>query len=166
MNQAQGQKPKDTSKLVLLTPQGLALLRSELHKLQTEKRNELSLKLQQAREMDDTDENAEYDALIDEQTMVENRISELEEILSKAQIIAAHQNVMSDIVEIGSVVTVDMEGKHEEFTIVGKSEANPSLKKVSHESPLGSALFGARKGDTVTIKTPIKSYQCKIIEIK
>ena len=166
MNQTQSQKPKNTSKMVLLTPQGRALLRSELHQLQTNKRSELSLKLQQAREMDDTDENAEYDALIDEQTMVENRITELEAILSKAQIIAAHTTNGSDIVEIGSIVTVNMDGETQEYTVVGKSEANPTLKKISHESPIGAALFGAKKGDIVTVKTPLRSYQCKIIEIK
>ncbi len=152
-------------KNIFLTPEGLQELRAELALLKTEKRLELARRLQDARDID-TEENAEYDAAMVEQELVENRIAELERILRGAKLISA--NIKAEgIVTIGSTVVVQMHaGKLDEFTIVGKMEANPAKKRVSDESPIGVALIGSKIGERVEVLTPVTSYKVKIIEIK
>lgn len=152
-------------KSVFLTPQGLTELRAELILLKTEKRLELSKRLQDARDMG-TEENAVYDAAMVEQDLLENRITELEKILREAKIISAGLT-SGGIVTLGSTVIVQTgPGKLDEFTIVGKMEANPAKKRISDESPVGMALIGAKSGDRVEVLTPMTSYKVKIIEIK
>lgn len=149
---------------VYLTPQGLKEAREELDFLRNVKRNQIAERIQRAREFGDIAENAEYDAALEEQVLVENRIAYLEEVLKDAKII--HENPQSDFVVIGSTVKVEMEGQVDEFTIVGKVEANPSKKKISNESPMGTALLGAKVGEVVEVVTPIVRYKCKILKIK
>lgn len=149
---------------VYLTPKGLGEAKSELEFLKTTKRAKIAERIQKARELGDTDENSEYDAALDEQTLVENRISYLEEILKNAQVITEIPN--SDFVIIGSTVKVEMDGEIDEFTIVGKVEANPAKKRISNESPVGQALLGAKVGEIVEVVTPIVRYRCKILQIK
>ena len=67
---------------------------------------------------------------------------------------------------IGSTVKIEMDEDIDEFTIVGRVEANPAKKKISNESPLGSSLLGAKKGETVEVATPIVRYKCKVLGIK
>ena len=59
-----------------------------------------------------------------------------------------------------------MDGEIDEFTIVGKMEANPAKKRISNESPLGATLLGARVGEVVEVSTPIVKYKCKVLKIK
>jgi transcription elongation factor GreA len=148
-----------------LTSKGLADLQSELEYLKKTKREEITKRIQDAREMGDMDENAEYDAALEEQTIVENRITELEKIIRDAKIIKEGKKD-EDFVTIGSTVVVEMDGQIDEFTIVGRVEANPAKKKISNESPVGSALLGAKAGEEVEVATPIVRYKCKVIEIK
>jgi transcription elongation factor GreA len=152
---------------VYLTPQGLQDAKIELQFLKTTKRSQFASRLQNAREMDNPEENAEYDAAMTEQDMVENKISELERLIRMAKIID-HSAADKDIVTIGTTVRVEMIQNQEkdEFTLVGRTEANPVKKRISNESPLGAALLGAKIGETVQVQTPILSYSCKIIEIK
>ena len=154
------------SKTVYLTPQGLLDAKNELQFLKTTKRVQLASRLQNAREMDNTEENAEYDAAMTEQELVENRISELEKLVRFAKVIEHSMSAASAVITIGSTVSLETKDGLEEFTIVGRTEANPAKKKISNESPLGSALLGAKKGDTVQVSTAIVSYQCKVLEIK
>ena len=149
---------------VYLTSQGLEEARGELSFLKTSKRAQVSDRIQRAREFGDVVENAEYDAALDEQTLVENRIIYLEDVLKNAKVIATDPN--NDFVVIGSTVKVEMDGEVDILTIVGRVEANPAKKKISNESPLGSALLGAKKGEVVEVATPIVRYKCKILEIK
>lgn len=153
-----------SSKNIYLTPKGLEEAQAELEFLRTDKRNQISERIQRAREFGDISENAEYDAALDEQALVENRIVYLEEVLKNAKVISETNN--TDFVVIGSTVTVEMEGEIDEFMIVGKVEANPLKKKISNESPLGSSLLGARVGESVEVATPIVRYQCKVLKIK
>lgn len=152
-------------KNVYLTADGLQGLRAELELLKNIKRPEIARRLQDARELDDTEENAEYDAAIADQEILEDRISQLAKILHEAKVIEKPAAV-ENIVSIGSTVIVQMDHKRQEFTIVGKMEANPSKKKVSNESPIGMALLGAKKGETIAVSTPALTYQAKVIEIK
>ncbi len=152
------------SKKIFLTLQGLEELRTELNFLKKEKRAEIAGRLKEARELDDTDENAAYDAAMVDQDLVENRISELERILRDAKIIKT--TVSDGTVVLGSTVTIQIKEKLDEFTIVGKMEANPMKKRISNESPIGIALLGNRIGDKVEVLTPVTRYSAKIIEIK
>lgn len=149
---------------VYLTSKGLEEARVELNFLKTTKRVQVAERIQRAREFGDVVENAEYDAALDEQTMVENRIAYLEDVLKNAKVIS--HSTQNDFVVIGSTVKVELDGETDVLTIVGKVEANPAKKKISNESPLGSALLGAKKGEVVEVATPIVRYKCKVLNIK
>ncbi len=149
---------------VYLTPKGWQEAEAELNFLVNKKRDEVSDRIEKAREFGDTEENSEYDAALDEQMLVENRISYLEEVLNNAKII--NQEVSDGFVRMGSTVRVEMDGEVNEFTIVGKMEANPAEKMISNESPLGKALLGTKMGQEVDVVTTATHYQCKILEIK
>lgn len=152
------------AKSVYVTSKGLSEVKSELDYLKKTKRAEIAERIQRAREFGDLSENSEYDAALEDQSLIENRIAELENTLKSVKVIAdSHSN---DFVVIGSTVKVEMEGEVDEFTIVGRVEADPSKNRISNESPLGSAILGAKMGDTVEVTTPIVKYKCKVLEIK
>lgn len=151
-------------KKIYLTPQGLTEAKSELEYLVHTKRTEVADRIQRARDFGDVTENSEYDAALEEQTLIENRIGYLEDVLNNAQIIDEKQS--SDFVVIGSTVKIEMDGEIDEFEIVGKVEANPLKKKISNESPVGSALLGAKMGEIVEVATPIVKYEVKVLNIK
>ena len=154
-------KPKN----VYLTSTGLEKTQAELNFLRKVKRQEVVERIKAAREFGDVAENSEYNAALEEQEMVENRISELEEVIRNAKLIK-HEAKDVEFVTIGSTVKVEMDGEIDEFTIVGRVEADPSKKRISNESPLGSVLLGVKKGEVVEVTTPIVKYKCKVIEIK
>jgi transcription elongation factor GreA len=149
---------------IYVTALGLQETQVELQFLKTDKRPQVAERIQRARETGNIDESAEYDSALEEQALLENRISYLEKILSEAKVIKKSENM--DLVVIGSTVKVEMGGEIDEFTIVGKVEANPSKKRISNESPIGSALLGAKKGEEVEVATPIVRYKCRILEIR
>lgn len=157
-------RPAQSVPKVYLTSNGLEEAQVELNFLKTTKRAQVAERIQRAREFGDVVENAEYDAALDEQTLVENRIIYLEDVLKNAKVITSEPK--SDFVVIGSTVKVEMDEEIDELTIVGKVEANPAKKKISNESPLGSALLGAKKGEVVEVATTIVRYKCKVLEIK
>ncbi|OGE71028.1 transcription elongation factor GreA [Candidatus Daviesbacteria bacterium RIFOXYD1_FULL_41_10] len=157
-------RSSDTAHVTYLTPEGLKEARAELEFLKNEKRAQVADRIQKARELGDVTENAEYDAALDEQTLIENRIIYLEDVLRSAKVISHPSG--SDFVVIGSTVKVEMDGEVDEFTIVGKMEANPGKKRISNESPVGQALLGAKFGDVVEVSTPIVRYKVKVLQIK
>ena len=132
--------------------------------LKDTKRKEIAQKIQQAREYGDLTENSEYDQAMEDQSMAENRIAELEEVLKHVRIIKEQHDI--EFVVIGSTVKIEMDDGIDEFTIVGRVEADPSKKKISNESPLGTSLLGAKAGEVVEVTTPIVRYRCKVLEIK
>jgi transcription elongation factor GreA len=152
-------------KTTYLTATGLDEVKQELSFLKKTKRVEIAERIQRARDFGDLAENAEYEAALDEQALVENRIESLESTLRSAKVIKTPE-VQSGIVVIGSTVKVEMDGETDEFTIVGRVEANPIQKRISNESPVGSALLGAQVGETVEVATPVVRYKCKVLEIK
>src|SRR3954468_3576123 len=139
---------------VILTPEGLQKLKDELEHLQTDKRREVAQRIKEAREFGDISENSEYDDAKNEQAMLEQRIAQLEERLRSATVIDA-KDLDTDVVRVGSQVNVqDTEsGKKSTFTIVGVTEAQPP-ERLSNESPVGKALIGHKKGDTVEVSLP------------
>ncbi|MDD5415676.1 MAG: transcription elongation factor GreA [Candidatus Daviesbacteria bacterium] len=149
---------------IYITAKGLADAKVELEFLKKTKRVQIAEKIHQAREYGDLAENSEYDAALEEQAMAESRISDLEDILKSAKIIENQHT--QDFVVIGSTVKVEMDEGIDEFTIVGRVEADPSKKRISNESPLGQALMGVQKGETIEVTTPIVRYKCKVLDIK
>ncbi|HEY7618594.1 MAG TPA: transcription elongation factor GreA [Solirubrobacteraceae bacterium] len=155
--------PKD----VILTPEGLEKLQRELDELQTNKRREVAERIREAREFGDISENAEYDDAKNEQMMLEQKIAQLEERLRSAQVINA-SDLSTDMVKVGVTVNVKDEktGDADKYTIVGSAEANPSERKLSNESPVGKALMGHKRGDTVDVALPNgKKRKLKITKI-
>lgn len=156
--------PIKSAENVYLTAKGLSEARTELEYLKKSKRRDIADKIHQARLYGDVAENSEYDAAMEEQALVETRIHELENILKCAKVISETPD--NDFVVIGSTVKIEMDDGIEEFTIVGRVEADPSKKRISNESPLGMSLLGAKKDEVVEVATPIVRYKCKVLEIK
>lgn len=136
----------------ILTEEGKQKLEEELHYLETEKRAEVGARIKVAREFGDISENSEYDDAKNEQGLLEARIAEINRILSEATVVAAPKR--SSKVSIGSTVTVAIGGAQRVFNIVGAAESNVREGRISNESPVGSALIGHKKGDTVVAEGP------------
>lgn len=152
------------TKKFILTREGLANLKQEYDELIKETRPAVTQRIRRAREFGDLAENSEYDAAKEEQTLIEHRIKELEEVLHKAEII--QQTPKTDFVVIGSKVIVEMNDEVHEFSIVGSMEADPAEKKISNESPVGKAILGLKEGETIEVAVgPVKS-KIKVLEIK
>ena len=138
---------------VVLTPEGKEKLEEELHYLETEKRDEVGERIRIAREFGDISENSEYDDAKNEQAFLENRIAEINSILSNAKIVASPKR--GNRVVIGSTVTLeDEKGRERVFTIVGGAEADSANGKISNDSPVGAACLGKKKGDVVEYEGP------------
>ncbi len=151
-----------------LTKEGYRKLEEELEYLRTVKRKEVAERLHEAAEssLGEFVEDPEFEAAKNEQSFVEGRIRELELILANAKVITKSRK-KNGMVEIGSTVVI-REGrrKPEEYLIVGAAEANPREGKISHQSPLGMALVGAKEGDKVEVNAPSGSFTVLVIEVK
>ena len=154
-------------KEVILTPEGYKKLTKEIEYLSTDKRREVAERIKVAREFGDIAENAEYDDAKNEQALVEARIAMLEERLLNARVIQK-KDIAKDVVSIGSVVRLkDMDANETvEYHIVGSAEANPGDRKLSNESPVGRAILGKKKGETVEVSAPRGALKFKILDIK
>ena len=154
-------------KEVILTPEGYKKLTKEIEYLSTEKRREVAERIKVAREFGDIAENAEYDDAKNEQAYVEARIAMLEERLVSAKVIQK-KDIAKDVVSVGSTVRLkDMDANETiEYHIVGSAEANPAEQKLSNESPVGRAILGKKKGETVEVTAPRGSLKFKILDIK
>jgi transcription elongation factor GreA len=152
------------AKKFVLTKEGLANLQREYDLLVKTKRPQVTQRIQNAREFGDLAENSEYDAAKEEQSLLESRISELENVLKRTQLIEEEEK--GDFVVIGSTVVVEIDNEKDEFTVVGTMEADPAKRRISNESPVGAALLGARVGEVVEVATPIIRARYKILEIK
>ena len=154
-------------KEVILTQDGYKKLQAEIEHLRTEKRREVAERIRVAREFGDIAENAEYDDAKNEQMLLEHRIATLEERLRHAQVIDK-KSIAKDVVSVGSKVKLrDVDAKQTvEYHIVGSAEANPAENKLSNESPVGKAIIGHKKGETVEVTAPRGAMKYKILEIK
>jgi transcription elongation factor GreA len=154
-------------KEVILTPQGHEKLKEEIEHLSTVKRREVAERIKQAREFGDIAENSEYDDAKNEQAMLEHRIATLEERLKSARVIEK-RDVTTDVVSVGTIVRLrDVDAKETiEYAIVGSAEANPAENKLSNESPVGKAILGKKKGETVEVSAPRGALKYKIMDIK
>lgn len=149
----------------ILTQEGRDKLEEELHYLETEKRAEIGERIKVAREFGDISENSEYDDAKNEQGMMEARIAEITRILAEATVVNTPKR--SSKVNIGSTVTVTMNGRERVFTIVGGAESDVAAGKISNESPVGSALLGRKKGENLKTLGPNgKEIEISILKIE
>lgn len=146
-----------------LSEAGFKKLKEELELLRTEKRKEIAKRLEYAKSLGDLSENAEY---TEAKTMQENneaRVAELEDTLSRMVLITKTSTV---VVTVGSTVKVERRGgEAEEYTLVGSEEADPLLRKISNESPLGRAFLGRKKGEMVNVLTPRGTVAYTVVDI-
>jgi len=140
-------------KETVLTAEGQTRLEEELRHLETVRRREVGERIKEAKEFGDISENSEYDDAKNEQAWVESRIIEVNAILANATIIESPAS--SSKVNLGSKVElVDSTGDIHKYQIVGSAEADPAHDRISNESPVGQAIMGAKKGETVKVTTP------------
>ncbi|MBD5429914.1 transcription elongation factor GreA [Lactobacillus sp.] len=154
-------------KVYPMTAEGKEKLQQELKDLKLVKRPEVVERIKVARSFGDLSENSEYDAAKDEQSAVEQRILQIEQMLKYAQVIDA-DSVDPDEVSISKTVTFTEVGTDdsETYTIVGSDESDPLNGKISNDSPIAQAILGKKKGDTVTVNTPGGSFDVTINEVK
>lgn len=149
-----------------LTKEGLAKLEAELEYFRTTRRQEVAEKIQRAKELGGTENNAEYENAKDEQFFVEGHILDLENMIKNAIVIAAEKKPASQV-KLGSRVKVqNQDGKQEIYTLVDIMEANPTDGKISYKSPVGKALMERKKGDMVDVSVPSGLLKLKILEVK
>ncbi len=151
--------------VVRLTKAGYAQLMAELEDLKVNRRRENAEKLKVAREQGDLSENAEYDAAKDEQSEIENRIVELEDI-QKHHIIVDEGGVDTDTVQIGCSVHLQNDDTKEEYTYEIKTSTESDILKgsISDECPVGMAIRGRKVGDIVAVEAPNGSFKYKILD--
>ncbi|MBR2790203.1 MAG: transcription elongation factor GreA [Eggerthellaceae bacterium] len=150
----------------VLTQEGKEKLEEERRYLETEKRDEVGERIRVAREFGDISENSEYDDAKNEQAMVEARIAEINHILSEATVVASSKRSPTKV-NIGSTVTILLNGEEKVFTIVGAAESNVREGKISNESAVGSALLGRKKDDEVTAVGPTgRTISIKVLKIE
>ena len=135
-------------KVYPMTAEGKEKLQKELKNLKLVKRPEVIERIKVARSFGDLSENSEYDAAKDEQSAVEQRIVQIEQMLKYAQVVDAD--------------SVDPET----YTIVGSDESDPLNGKISNDSPIAQALLGKKKGEKVTINTPGGTFDVTINDVK
>ena len=154
-------------KEVILTPEGYEKLKEEISYLSTEKRREVAERIKTAREFGDIAENAEYDDAKNEQALLEHRIARLKEQLRSARVIDP-KDIDTAVVSVGTRVKVkDVDhGDVDTYQIVGSAEADPANSRLSNESPVGRALIGHKKGETVEVAAPAGAIRLKIMDIK
>jgi transcription elongation factor GreA len=153
----------DNTNKIILTKEGLAELTKEHDELTNVKRPAAVARLAAARELGDLSENSEYAAAKEDLSFIEGRVTELEEILHGAKVVTSHTK---GHVDVGCKVTLTINGKKEVFSLVGEWEANPSEKKISHESPLGKALMGKKVGEHVEVEAPAGKILYKVMHIE
>ncbi len=151
------------SKKYLLTQEGLLKLNEELKHLINDKRKEVIERIREAAAHGDLSENADYAQAREEQSFIEGRIQEIEDMIKNAEIITA--STQHSTVTIGSTIKVKVDGEERSYSIVGSNEANPSEGKISNESTVGKSLLGKKMGDKVVIETPAGEKEYEITGI-
>ncbi|MBI4618894.1 MAG: transcription elongation factor GreA [Desulfobacterales bacterium] len=151
---------------VPMTREGHKSLIEELRRLKTKERPKIINEIAIAREHGDLSENAEYDAAKEKQSFIEGRIREIEDKLSRAEVIDANENDTNRVV-FGTVVHLrdENDGNELKYQIVGADEADPRQRKISVHSPIARALIGKEVGELVKIKVPAGIKEYTILEI-
>ena len=152
------------SKKYLLTKEGLEKLNEELKVLVNEKRKEVIERIREAAAHGDLSENADYAQAREEQSFIEGRVQEIEDIIKNAEIIST--NGHGNVVTIGSTAHIKSNGSERKYTIVGSNEANPKENKISNESLVGKALLGRKVGEKFKVSAPAGEIDYEIVSIE
>jgi transcription elongation factor GreA len=139
---------------ILITQEGLQKLETELKELVDVRRPDVIARIKSAKELGDLSENAEYSSAKDEQSFIEGRIQELEDVIKHAKVVEEDVKSGGKSVRIGSRVTVKVEGDTDVYELVGPAESDPAHGKISTDSPVGQALLGHKEKDVVKVRTP------------
>ena len=148
-----------------LTQEGLEKLKKELYHLKTVARKEVQIRIRQSAAYGDLKQNAGYHAAKEDQSFIEGRINQLEDIINQAQVIEKKQGGGGEI-QIGSVVYLKSKDGEDKYQIVEPEEADIMAGKISLRSSLGEALLGKKKGDVVKFTTPDGIKECKITNLE
>ena len=151
-----------------LTREGRAQLEAELKHLRSAKRQEVALRIKRAAELGDRSENSEYEDAKNEQAFVEGRIQELDLLLRNVELIDDSAQARPEVVVLGSTVeAVDLATNETViYTIVGPVEVDLAKGRISHLSPVGSALLGRAPGETLRISVPAGTLQLRVTQIR
>jgi len=142
-------------------------LQDEINLLEHELQHELPKEIRVARAHGDLSENAEYDAAKERQGFIEARIAEIETKLADARIVEIAGRTSDTIVFGATVSVIEQESQAKrQYTLVGQDEADMKFNRISIQSPVGRALIGKRVGDFIEVKTPVKTVEYEVIEIK
>jgi len=147
---------------VYLTKAGIEKLKRQITNIKRDLPHEIS-ELQRTREMGDLSENAAYQAAKHNVRRMQAKLFQLNERLKVVQVI---ENTGSDTIQLGSTVTVSLNGKESVFELVGPLETNPLKGRISHESPLGKTLVGHKAGEEVRFESPTGQKEYKILDVK
>jgi transcription elongation factor GreA len=148
-----------------VTAEGLAALQAELDELAHRRRPEVISRIKAARELGDLSENADYDAARKEQSFLEGRVQQIEQMIKSAVIIETEGT--GSVVVLGSTVVIETDRHGEEtFTIVGSAEADAAAGKISYTSPIGRALMGRRAGETVRVQVPAGTLDYTVTRVR
>jgi transcription elongation factor GreA len=151
------------NKPAYLSKEKLEQLRHELDEMVNVRRAEVAARIHEAKQHGDITENAEYEDAKNEQAFVEGRIQSISALIKNAVVI--EEGNSTGHVQIGSTVEVQSQDGKEKFKIVGSAEADPGAGLISNESPVGRALLGHKKGDTVAVSVPAGDWNYKILSI-
>ncbi|MBI4155613.1 MAG: transcription elongation factor GreA [Candidatus Zambryskibacteria bacterium] len=146
-----------------LTKEKFEEFTKELAELKGVRRKEVAENLEYAKSLGDLSENAEYHEARDMQAVIEDRIAKLEELLKTASIVSPHH---TNVVNIGSTVTVEKDAKKSIYTIVGSEESDVSSNKISIKSPFGQAILSKKKGEIFSFQSPSGELSYKVVDIK
>ena len=161
-----GGKGGPSSAPIHLTAEGLAALHTELTELTDHRRPEVISRIKAARELGDLSENADYEAARKEQSFLEGRVQQLEQMIKYAVMIEASSEGGTEVV-LGSTVVIETDRHGEEiFTIVGSAEADATAGKISFTSPIGRALLGRHPGETIRVQVPAGTLDYKVVEVR
>ena len=148
-----------------LTSEGLRKLEEELEQLRRVRRPEAIQRIQKAKEVGGTEDNADYEDAKDQQSFIEGHIREVEDSIKNAVLIPDDRKP-AERVEVGSVVSVkNPQGRTQTYTIVGRTEADPPQGRISNESPVGRALLGHKAGEQDEVDTPSGKIKLTIVKI-
>lgn len=156
----------DQEKRVILTREGYEKLEKDLDYYISVRRNEISEQIAIARGFGDLSENAEYDEAKNEQSRIEAKIVEMQNILANCTVVGDDE-VSTEVIGVGNTVIIDnltMKMK-QTLTIVGANETDPKQFKISSDSPIGAALLGKKVGQTISVEVPAGIIKLKVLEI-
>jgi transcription elongation factor GreA len=152
---------------VLLTKKGFKKLEEELQELRTTRRAEVAEQIRESQELGMAQIDGQYEDAKNQQAFLEGRILEIEGLLEWAELIDERAARGSKEIRVGSTISLKTkDGKTQTYQLVGPTEADPTAGRISHESPVGQALIGKKRGDKVQVAAPAGKVEMTITSVK